>query len=519
MINFINYRYNKMDNFKSFFNPSTAELYKIAIQEDDLHLSDTGALLAYSGTKTGRSPKDKRVVLNDKSKNIWWGDVNIPIDEKLYLHYKNCALEYLEKKDRVFKIDAFAGWDFDYKLKIRIYCTSAYHALFMKNMLIPVKEEFDKPDFTIINVGELQLNNFIPENIPSDNSLTDTLVGLDFEDRSMIIYGTQYAGEMKKGILTLMMYEMPLINELTLHSSANMDKNKEELCIFFGLSGTGKTTLSADPSRYLIGDDEHVWHSNGVFNIEGGCYAKCIGLKKEYEPEIYNAIKYGSVVENVVYFNKTHKIDFEDGTITQNTRCSYPLEYIPNVLIPAKADIHPKNIVLLTCDAFGVLPPVSKLTPEQAVYFFVNGYTSKVPGTEIGVNEPQATFSSCFGEPFLIWHPLRYGELLKEKIEKHDADIWMLNTGWIKGPYGTGHRISIKDTRTLLNNIHNGSLAKENYETFPYFNIDIPKNCQGIDNEILNPSNMWTNKELYDEKLKYLYDAFENNYKTKILNK
>jgi phosphoenolpyruvate carboxykinase (ATP) len=394
----------------TIWNPSVAELYKFGIQDENLEVSSTGALLAYSGEKTGRSPKDKRVVYDENTKNIWWSsnpndyDIqdgangpNIPITKELFEFYSFKAKEYLESKDKVYVIDTYAGWiNHDdkqcknHEVKIRIYCTLAYHALFMENMLIPSDKKFneDEIDFTIYNVGEISLKNYIPpDKNKRDDSLKDTLIGIDFTEGEMIIYGTKYAGEMKKGVLTLMMYLMPIEGYLTLHSSANLDINTNQLSLFFGLSGTGKTTLSADPCRSLIGDDEHVWTNTGVFNIEGGCYAKCIGLKKEFEPEIYDAIRYGAVVENVVYDKDTHAINFDDGSITQNTRCSYPLNYIPNALIPATVNIHPKNIIFLTCDAFGILPPVSKLSPDQAVYFFVNGYTSKIPGTEMGITE------------------------------------------------------------------------------------------------------------------------------------
>jgi phosphoenolpyruvate carboxykinase (ATP) len=505
-----------MKSNKIIINPTVPELYKLGINIDKLELSSTGALLAYSGEKTGRSPKDKRMVYDENTKDIWWGPVNKKIDGQLYDYYKKSAIEYLDNQDRIYQIDAYAGWDSKYQLKVRVLCTSVYHALFMKNMLIASEPfEDDNVDFTIINVGELNLSKLNPPIDIKDNSLNDTLVALNMTDNSMIIYGTRYAGEMKKGILTLMMYLMPRLNELTLHSSANVGKNMDDLCLFFGLSGTGKTTLSADSSRYLIGDDEHVWHTTGIFNVEGGCYAKCIGLRKEFEPEIFDAIRFGSVVENVVY-NKNGEIDYNDSSITQNTRCAYPLEFIPNVLIPAKTDLHPTNIIFLTCDAFGVLPPVCKLTVDQAVYFFVNGYTSKIPGTEIGITQPVSTFSSCFGEPFLVWHPLRYGELLKEKILKFKPTVWMLNTGWIKGEFGVGHRISINDTRTLLNNILDGSLIKQNFEIFPYFEVEIPTSCPNIDSQILNPQNVWNNKEQYLASLNDLYNKFKINYQTKI---
>lgn len=510
----------------TIWNPSVAELYKNGILEENLEVSSTGALLAYSGEKTGRSPKDKRIVYDEKTKDVWFGETspNIPITKELFEYYSFKAKEYLESKDKIYMIDTYAGWDLpehNNRIKIRIYCTLAYHALFMKNMLIPSNEKFkdQEVDFTIYNVGEISLKNYIPlDKKRRDLSLHDTLVGIDFTANEMVIYGTKYAGEMKKGVLTLMMYLMPIKDNLTLHSSANLDPNTNQLCLFFGLSGTGKTTLSADNERSLIGDDEHVWTNSGVFNIEGGCYAKCIGLKEEYEPEIYNAIKYGSVVENVVH-DKDNVIDFEDGSITQNTRCSYPLNFIPNALIPATVDIHPKNIVFLTCDATGILPPVARLNPDQAVYFFVNGYTSKIPGTEVGITEPVATFSSCFGEPFLVWHPLKYGRLLKEKILEHNVDVWMLNTGWIKGSFNDprSHRISIKDTRTLLDHIHNGVMKEQEFEKLPLFRIDIPKDCPGVNKEILNPINVWSNDEEYIKALYKLYNEFENNYLNKII--
>ena len=536
----------EVQNKNILLNLSTSKLYKIAINDEDLQLSSTGALLAYSGEKTGRSPKDKRIVLDENTKDIWWqsednfhgkgseidpeplakifvlqkSEGNMPMDPELFKFYKECIVELFETVDRLFVVDAYSGWDTNYRIKIRVYCTCSYHALFMTNMLIPSKEKFDKPDFVIYNCGVVNLNiftNVLEDSDLVDSSLNDTLVGLNFTTMEMIIFGTEYAGEMKKGILTLMMYLMPLQNNLPLHSSANVDKDdKKNVSLFFGLDGTGKTSLSTDPNRYLIGDDEHVWTDNGLFNIEGGCYAKCIDLKESSEPEIFRAIRYGAVLENVVYKEHSHIVDFDDTTITQNTRCSYPLDHIPNSLIPAKIDYYPNNIILLTCDAFGVLPPVCKLTPEQTVYFFVNGYTSKIAGTEVGIKEPQATFSACFGEPFLVWNPLKYGELLKEKINKYNSNIWMLNTGWIRGPYGVGNRISIEYTRCLLDNIHNGELVKQEFIEFPLFGFKIPTSCPNIETEILNPINMWDDKNSYMEKLEELYNKFEENYRKKL---
>lgn len=494
------------------WNPKTKDLYMYGFDEG-LELSSTGALLAFSGEKTGRSPKDKRVVSDGTTENIWWGPVNMRLNSELFEFYKKESSKVMEKTKRIYRIDAYAGWDPKHRIKVTIYCTCAYHALFMKNMLIPSDEIFDKPDFTIYNFGDQNLKNHTKklEDGMVDKSLDDTLVALNLTSMEMIIIGTRYAGEMKKGVLTLMMYLGPKSNHLTLHSSANINTEDDNLCFFFGLSGTGKTTLSADSDKALIGDDEHVWTDTGVYNIEGGCYAKCIGLKKEHEPEIFNAIRYGAVMENVVY-NKDGVVDYEDVSITQNTRCSYPLYHIDNALIPAFVHKHPKNIVFLSCDAFGVLPPVAKLTPEQAVYFFVSGYTSKVAGTEIGVTEPQATFSACFGEPFLVWNPLQYGNLLKDKMEKHGVNVWMLNTGWIEGRYGVGHRISLKYTRAIVDAIHNGSLLDVEYDILPTFNLLIPKTCEGVDSKVLNPSNTWSNRDEYFKKLEHLKNLFDENW-------
>jgi phosphoenolpyruvate carboxykinase (ATP) len=497
------------------FNLSVSELYQHAIKYEGLQISSTGALLAYSGKKMGRSPKDKRIVYDDNTKDIWWGQVNMPIKPELFKYYKECCIKHLNKKNRLYQVDAYGGWDPENRVKVRIYCSEAYHALFMMNMLIPTDKPFDNVDFTIYNAGDQDLNNFtnlIYDLSLIDYSLDDVLVALNFTSREAIIIGTRYAGEMKKSILTLMMYLMPIKGHLSMHASCNV--RYDNLTLFFGMSGCGKTTLSTDDTRILIGDDEHVWTDKGVFNVEGGCYAKCIKLSKEAEPNIFNAIKYGSVLENVTH-DKKNVVDYNDCSLTKNTRCSYPLSHI-NAMIPASKDIHPTNIIFLSCDAFGLLPPVAKLNPEQAINFFVNGYTAKVGGTEIGITEPQATFSSCFGEPFLIWHPNKYGQLLKEKMEKHNVNVWLLNTGWIKGCYGVGHRISIKDTRTLLNSIHDGSLNKVEYEEFPIFKFMIPKECPNVDPLILNPIKQWTDKKLYMEKLTGLYSKFQLNYKEKL---
>jgi phosphoenolpyruvate carboxykinase (ATP) len=394
-------------------NPAPGKFYEDAIKYDPGSvITDKGALVVRSGDRTGRSPADKRVVktkgMND---DIWWGNINIPLDEKTYKINHRRAIDYLNTCKRLYVVDGFAGWDPKYRLKVRIIAERPYHGLFMHNMLIrPTRDEladFGEPDFVVYNAGKFPANTF------TEGMTSDASVDVNFETNSMVILGTEYAGEMKKGIFTVMHYLMPKRDVLSMHCSANEGEDND-VALFFGLSGTGKTTLSADSRRKLIGDDEHCWSNDGVFNIEGGCYAKAIGLTEEQEPEIYNAIRFGTVLENVVLDPETRIVDYNDVSITQNTRASYPIEYIPNAKIPCEAG-HPKNIIFLTYDAFGVLPPVSKLTPEQAMYHFISGYTAKVAGTEMGVTEPQATFSACFGAAFLVWPPSRYAEMLAEK--------------------------------------------------------------------------------------------------------
>lgn len=494
------------------------EWIECALKNFSCELSSTGALVAYSGEKTGRSPKDKRIVLNEETKGIWWSQVNMPIREELYQHYLDCAEKHLMSRQH-FIVDAYAGWDPEYRVPVRIYCAHPYHALFMQNMLVlPTKSESDdfkfEPQFTIYNVGHLPLSKVKLGKLKPDPSLQDTLIALHLKEdnNSMVIYGTEYAGEMKKGILTYMMYSMPLLNHLPLHSSANVNgDNPKDVTFFFGLSGTGKTTISADPKRYLIGDDEHVWTSTGIFNVEGGCYAKCIGLKEEKEPDIFRAIRYGAVLENVVMDEK-RVVDYDNVSLTQNTRVSYPLSHIDQVKIPAITG-HPKQIIFLTCDATGLLPPLSKLTPEQAIFFFVSGYTSKIAGTEVGVTSPRPTFSSCFGEPFLVWSPLRYGELLKEKIQKHQCPVYLLNTGWIEGGYGVGKRIPLKYSRAMVDAIHFSTLT--DFETFPVFGFQIPTYCPNVPSSILNPITQAKNEDAYLADLENLYRKFEENYRKK----
>lgn len=495
-------------------NAPIAQLYEDGLQEKRTALASTGALIAYSGAKTGRSPRDKRIVDEPSSShNIWWGPVNKRCTERTWETNRERAADFLRTRELLYIVDAYAGWDPRYRIKVRVVCARAYHALFMTNMLIrPTEEElmdFGEPDFTIWNAGQF------PANTHTDGMTSKTTIEINFNAMEMIILGTEYAGEMKKGIFTVMFYLMPVkYNVLTLHSSANQGAKSGDVTLFFGLSGTGKTTLSTDPHRLLIGDDEHCWSDHGVFNIEGGCYAKCVGLSEEKEPEIFNAIKFGSVLENVVYDPITRKVDYEDVSVTENTRCAYPIDYIPSALIPCMADSHPSNIVLLTCDASGVLPPVSKLTPEQVMYHFISGYTSKMAGTEQGVTEPEVTFSSCFGQPFLALHPMRYATMLAEKMAQHNSDAWLINTGWTGSSYvDGGKRCPLKYTRAILDSIHDGSLSNESYDSLPIFNLRIPKRVRNVPSELLNPGKNWVKGESeYISAVRNLASLFVENF-------
>ncbi len=493
-------------------NPAPSRLYEEAIRhEPGTTIADSGALIAYSGGKTGRSPKDKRVVRHHETENdVWWGPVNFPLDETSFNINHERAKDYLNTQSRLYVIDAYAGWDPKYRLKVRVICSRPYHALFMHNMLIrPTDEElatFGEPDFVIYNAGRFPANRY------TSGMTSQTSVDLSFEQRELVILGTEYAGEMKKGVFTIINYLMPKRGVLSMHCSATCNPTTGESSVLFGLSGTGKTTLSADPRRQLIGDDEHCWSDDGVFNVEGGCYAKAIYLSREREPEIFQALRFGSVLENVVYDEAHHHVDFNNTSITQNTRGAYPIEYMPNAKLPCMAG-HPSEVIFLTCDAFGVLPPVAKLTPEQAMFHFVNGYTAKVAGTEQGVNEPQATFSPCFGGPFLVWHPNKYAELLAEKVKRHNASVWLVNTGWTGGPPGVGQRMKLAETRAIVDAIHSGALRTAPTETDPIFGLHRITRCPGVPDAVLNPRESWADKEAYDASAKVLEVMFQQNYK------
>ncbi len=492
-------------------NMAPSTLYEEAIRDEpDAAIADRGALIAYSGKKTGRSPKDKRVVRSPESQDdVWWGTVNMPIEDSVYRINLERAKDYLNICKKLYVVDAFAGWDPKYRLKIRVICSRPYHALFMHTMLIrPTAEElksFGKPDVVIYNAGRFPANRHTP------GMTSKTSVDVHLEDREMVILGTEYAGEMKKGVFTMMNYFMPKQGVLSMHCSATADPRTSRSSILFGLSGTGKTTLSADPKRQLIGDDEHCWSDDGIFNIEGGCYAKAVDLTPDNEPEIFQALRFGAVLENVVYDKEDHQVDFHDTSITQNTRGAYPIEFIRNAQIPCMAG-HPSDVIFLTCDAFGVLPPVSRLTADQAMYHFISGYTAKIAGTEVGIDEPQATFSPCFGGPFLVWHPGKYAELLASKLKKHQASVWLVNTGWTGGAYGEGSRIKLKYTRAIIDAIHAGKLADAPTVKDPVFGLHVIQECPDVPSEILLPRATWKDPAAYDQAAAKLARLFIENF-------
>lgn len=492
-------------------NAAPARLYEMALAFDEgAAIVDSGALVSMSGEKTGRSPKDKRIVEHPNSKDdVWWGDINIPLDEDTFDINRERATDFLNNLDRVYVFDGYAGWDPEHQLKIRIVCERPYHALFMHNMLIrPTAEQlknFGEPDFVVFNAGSF------PANSRTKGMSSKTSVSLSFERGEFIILGTEYAGEMKKGVFTIMNYLMPKKGVLSMHCSAN-EGLEGDVSVFFGLSGTGKTTLSADPDRALIGDDEHCWTDTGVFNIEGGCYAKAIDLSAEEEPEIFSAIRFGTVLENIEYDEETRTVDFESTVYTENTRAAYPIDYIENAKIPCIGGT-PKNVIFLTADAFSVLPPVSKLTPEQAMYHFISGYTAKVAGTEVGVTEPTATFSACFGAPFLVWHPTKYAEMLAEKMRKNNVNAWLVNTGWSGGAYGVGERIKLRYTRAIIDAIHEDTLTDVGYTEDKTFGLAVPNSVPNVPSDILQPRNTWEDKTAYDEMAEHLADLFRENFK------
>ncbi len=493
---------------KIYRNLDVDTLIEHAIANEGAKLSSTGALMIDTGIFTGRSPKDKFFVNQDPSnKHIFWGDVNRAVEPKIYDELEEIAKQQLSNKD-LYVTDVYCGSSEDSKRGVRFITEVAWQANFIQNMFIlPTKEELEtfEPVFTVYNACKA-----VDKSYASHNLNSEVFVAFNVEKNISIIGGTWYAGEMKKGIFSMMNYWLPLEGKLSMHCSANIGKDGDT-ALFFGLSGTGKTTLSTDPNRALIGDDEHGWDENGIFNFEGGCYAKVINLDPSSEPEIFGAIKKGAILENVVA-NEFGEVDYTDGSKTENTRVSYPIEHIENHA-PTLSGGHPKNIIFLSADAFGVLPPVSKLTKEQAMYYFLSGYTAKVAGTERGITEPVATFSSCFGEAFLPLHPTIYANLLGDKIDKYNVNVYLVNTGWTGGAYGVGKRMSIKNTRACINAILDGSINNSEFETLPYFNLSIPTTLDGVDTYVLNRRNTWEDNDSYDETAKKLAQMYIDNFK------
>jgi len=491
------------------WNLSPADLVEECIVRREGQLTDTGALAADTGEFTGRSPKDRFIVKDPITDNtVWWGDVNIPFSPENFDHLFNRVSAYLANRE-VFVKDSYACADPNYRLNIRVVTELAYSNLFCHNLFLrPSKEEIlsmGEPDWHIVCVPGFKADPAI------DHTRQHNFAILNFTKRMILIGGTGYTGEMKKGIFGVLNFLLPhKENVLSMHCSANVG-SEGDTAIFFGLSGTGKTTLSADPNRGLIGDDEHGWGKDSIFNFEGGCYAKCINLSAQKEPEIWNAIKFGAIVENVNFIQGTSTVDYDNGEKTENTRCAYPINHIDNAVSPSLGGI-PKNIFFLTADAFGVLPPISKLSTSQAMYHFISGYTAKVAGTEVGVTEPQTTFSACFGKAFLPLHPAKYAELLGKKLEDHQVNVWLVNTGWTGGPYGIGRRMSLQYTRAMITAALNGDLNDIGFESHPVFGVDVPTYCPDVPADILNPRNTWADKNAYDLKANQLAEAFVQNF-------
>jgi len=494
---------------KVHWNASTGELYEHIVRRNEGYLSHLGPIVTLTGDRTGRSANDKFIVKEPSSEDkIWWGKENQPLSHEMFIRLYVKTKAYTQHRE-LFVQDCWAGADERYKLPVRIITEDARHSLFVRNMFIrltPEQLKVHKPEFTVIHMPHLHAT---PE---LDATNSDVFVVIHFGRKLVLIGGSQYAGEIKKSVFTIMNYLLPQQKIMSMHCSANYKDSKDNSAVFFGLSGTGKTTLSADSNRTLIGDDEHGWSDDGVFNFEGGCYAKVINLSQEAEPEIYETTrKFGTILENVAIDNITRRVDLDDNSVTENTRASYPMDHIPNADLSGLAG-HPKHIMMLTADAFGVLPPISKMSAEQAMYHFISGYTAKVAGTEVGVKEPQATFSTCFGAPFMALHPSKYADLLGKKIKDHNVSCWLVNTGWTGGPYGVGSRMKIQYTKRLVNAALNGELDGVKTVTDPVFNLEIPTECEGVPSDILIPKNTWTDKEGYDKQALHLAQLFVKNF-------
>jgi phosphoenolpyruvate carboxykinase (ATP) len=489
------------------WNLGAPALYEYAVAAGEATITSEGALTAETGTHTGRSPKDKFTVRDATTeKTVWWGG-NQSITSDQFKTLLDDFLKHAEGKS-LYAQDLYGGADPAFRIKTRVFTEFAWHSLFIRTLLIrPELKELDSfvPDLTILDFPSFKAD-------PKRHGVrTETVVAIDFARKIVLIGGSQYAGEMKKSVFTTLNYYLPEQGVMPMHCSANVG-DKGDTAIFFGLSGTGKTTLSADPNRTLIGDDEHGWGKEGVFNFEGGCYAKCIKLSQEAEPAIYAASqRFGAVLENVVYDPVTRVVDFDDGSKTENTRSAYPLDFIPNASRTGRAG-QPKNLVMLAADAFGVMPPIAKLTPAQAMYHFLSGYTAKVAGTERGVTEPEPEFSTCFGSPFLPRHPSEYGDLLRKLIAEHNVDCWLVNTGWTGGKYGVGRRMPIKVTRALLTAALNGSLRNADFRTDRYFGFAVPTSLPGVEPHLLDPVKTWADKAEFDKTARNLVAMFQKNF-------
>lgn len=488
---------------------SVPHLVEKILYRNEGTLTEKGAVQATTGTYTGRSPKDKFIVRDDVTEDkVEWGTVNQPIDDDTFVKLYHKVLGYLKDGRELFAFKGFAGADERYRLPMQVLTEFAWHNLFARQMFIrPEASELEEHDteFTVISAPTFKADPDV------DGTNSEAFIMVSFKHRIVLIGGTEYAGEIKKSIFSVMNYLLPERNVLPMHCSANIGK-EGDVALFFGLSGTGKTTLSADPQRRLIGDDEHAWSPYGVFNIEGGCYAKCINLSKEKEPQIYDAIHFGSVLENVVLHPDSHAPDYDDTSLTENTRAAYPLDHIDNTVQPSIAG-HPNAIIFLTADATGVLPPISRLTKEQAMYHFLSGYTSKLAGTERGITKPEATFSACFGSPFLPLAPSAYAEMLGEKIDQFNTDVFLVNTGWSGGAYGEGERIKLSYTRSMIHAALEGELSSAETYKDPVFGLHIPTHCPGVPDEVLFPRKTWKNPAAYDESAKELADKFHANFK------
>ncbi|MCH2021827.1 MAG: phosphoenolpyruvate carboxykinase (ATP) [Saprospiraceae bacterium] len=498
-----------LKNSTAYWNLPVAELVEHTISINEGVIADSGALVINTGEFTGRSPKDRFIVKDDiTAESVDWNDINMPFDAQKFDILYNKMIDYLDGKDLYIR-DAYVCADDKYRLTLRLVAQKPWSAMFACNMFMrPEKSEIENadPEWTIICAPEFKAD------AEKDGTRQHNFAIINFTRKVILIGGTGYTGEIKKGIFSVLNYVLPHDKGvLSMHCSSNVGKSGDS-AVFFGLSGTGKTTLSADPKRNLIGDDEHGWSSEGVFNFEGGCYAKTIDLSAEKEPEIYNAIKFGAILENIKFFEGTRTPDYENIEITQNTRVSYPIHHIENALEPSKGGI-PKNIFFLTCDAFGVLPPLSKLTPGQAMYHFISGYTAKVAGTEAGITEPVTVFSACFGAPFLPLHPTKYAEMLGEKMKEHDVNVWLVNTGWSGGPYGVGKRMKLQYTRSMITAALNGDLENVEFTTLPVFGFHMPTSCPEVPNEVLNPRNTWEKQQEYDAKAHALAAGFVQNFK------